>query len=179
MKKKNINKEESEPYIDNLIFSDDSDDERSNKIINDINNYSINDSWCVEKNENESIKLCEICNNKYAFEEYGLCKDCLINEIDKINIDKYKYCLENDILLDLNEIKFKDKFLKTKDIFNKINRNISMDEYKKLIKKKICTLCYKILDNDINIMQLDCGCCYCYECQMIVCSIPNCTRCNK
>ena len=29
-------------------------------------------------------------------------------------IDKYKYCLENNILLDLNEIKFKDKFLKTK-----------------------------------------------------------------
>lgn len=175
MKKKNINKEESEPYIDNLIISSDSSDERSDKIINDINNYS----QYVEKNENESIKLCEICNNKYAFEEYGLCKDCLINEIDEINIDKYKYCLENNILLDLNEIKFKDKFLKTKDIFNKINRNISMDEYKKLIKKKICTLCYKILDNDINIMQLDCGCCYCHKCQMIVCSIPKCIRCNK
>ena len=49
MKKKNINKEESEPYVDNLIISDDSDDERSNKIINDINNYSILFLVCGKK----------------------------------------------------------------------------------------------------------------------------------
>ncbi len=39
-----------------------------------------------------------------------------------------------------------------------------MDKYKQFIQSKICTLCHNILENDKNIVQYECGCCYCPEC---------------
>ena len=137
-----------------------------------------------ELKESKYLK-CENCLKFNSIEEINLCKECIRKLLYNESLSYYNECIMENIEFDINNILFtyKDKTYKIKKILPIIYENLTREQYQKSIKSQICASCQDYLNGKQNIIQFNCGCCYCNkECVKFIHGgkyYPFCNRCKS
>ena len=145
------------------------------------NNSKKNDIVYVnefENKQNNNDSICVFCfKNISKNNKLNLCLKCLINEIDNQMFGIYMSYLSqitnysSNNILNINGI-FSNYFSKLKCIIHNKSYDLlevisltgkSINDYIKIIKKKICVECQNNINSSTNAFYLPCGCILCSE----------------